>query len=192
MHTYYLLQIYCFSGHGAHLERNLRTTERNGRTHTSSHATPRDYPNPPFAHGRTDRHTIIDTHYVLGIFGTDTWTNGARACDLLFVISWFLVRCCRCRRRRRERVGWTGVLGFVFSSFLAFSINFLEFESAAFTQLLSSSRALTYLWFLPIVCLFYNHKFQGHLWMTTRGHRVSIWRKTGFALRRMQSHSTFD
>jgi hypothetical protein len=34
-------------------------------------------------------HTIIDTHYVLGIFGTDTWTNGARACDLLCFFAFY-------------------------------------------------------------------------------------------------------
>lgn len=32
---------------------------------------PPRFPLPFFAHGRTDRHTIIDTHHVLGIFWTE-------------------------------------------------------------------------------------------------------------------------
>lgn len=78
-------------------------------------------------------------------------------------------------------MGWTGVLGFAFYPFWAcllifWNLNLLRSHGSVLSQ------GFTYLWLL-LLSVFFDNKPQGHLSMTTRGHRVSIWRKTGFALR---------
>jgi len=77
-------------------------------------------------------HTIIDTHYVLGIFGTDTWTNGARACDLLCFFAFY---CFWSAVGDDDTTETDGVLGICW--YLFFGSDLLEFEFAAFLLCLS-------------------------------------------------------
>jgi hypothetical protein len=77
-------------------------------------------------------HTIIDTHYVLGIFGTDTWTNGARACDLLCFFAFY---CFWSAVGDDDTTETDGVLGICW--YLFFGFDLLEFEFAAFLLCLS-------------------------------------------------------
>ena len=75
-------------------------------------------------------HTIIDTHYVLGIFGTDTWTNGARACDLLCFFAFY---CFWSAVGDDDTTETDGVLGFCWYLFLAlifWNLNLLRFYCA--------------------------------------------------------------
>ena len=80
------------TGPGAYLAKKSTDNGKKKDGHDmSSHAPslPQRFPTPFLRMVEQTGHTIIDTHYVLGIFGTATWTNGARACALRFAFFWF-------------------------------------------------------------------------------------------------------